>query len=143
MLHYVTGDMFQPTYDAIVNTVNCVGVMGKGLALSFKQKYPDNFLAYRQFCAQHKLKPGHLFVYGTSPIIINLATKDHWRNPSQMKYIIDGTNALASWLQNNPQVKTIAAPKFGCGCGGLNWSEVQLIMNKILENVPQDVYIYV
>ena len=57
MLHYVTGDMFQPTYDAIVNTVNCVGVMGKGLALSFKQKYPDNFLAYRQFCFQHKLKP--------------------------------------------------------------------------------------
>ena len=143
MLHYVTGDMFQPTYDAIVNTVNCVGVMGKGLALSFKQKYPDNFLAYRQFCAQHKLKPGHLFVYGTSPIIINLATKDHWRNPSQMTYVIDGTNALASWLQNNPQVKTIAVPKLGCGCGGLNWSEVQLIMNKILKNVHQDVYIYV
>ena len=143
MLHYVTGDMFQPTYDAIVNTVNCVGVMGKGLALSFKQKYPDNFLAYRQFCAQHKLKPGHLFVYGTSPIIINLATKDHWRNPSQMKYVIDGTNALASWLQNNPQIKTIAVPKLGCGCGGLNWSEVQMVMNKILENVPQDVYIYV
>jgi O-acetyl-ADP-ribose deacetylase (regulator of RNase III) len=143
MLHYVTGDMFQPTYDAIVNTVNCVGVMGKGLALSFKQKYPDNFLAYRQFCFQHKLKPGHLFVYGTSPIIINLATKDHWRNPSQMQYVIDGTNALAAWLRNNPQVKTIAVPKLGCGCGGLNWPEVQMLMNKILENVPQDVYIYV
>ena len=142
MLHYVNGDMFQPTYDAIVNTVNCVGVMGKGLALSFKQKYPDNFIAYRQFCAQHKLKPGNLFIYGTSPIIINLATKDHWRNPSQMKYVIDGANNLATWLQSHPQVKTIAVPKLGCGCGGLNWSEVQLVLNDALKNVPQNVYIY-
>ena len=143
MLHYVTGDMFQPTYDAIVNTVNCVGVMGKGLALAFKHKYPENFAAYQQFCAKRKLKPGNLFVYGTSPIIINLATKDHWRNPSQMKYVIDGANTLAAWLQSNPQVKTIAVPKLGCGCGGLNGPEVQLVLNDALKNVPQDVYIYV
>ena len=143
MLHYVTGDMFQPTYDAIVNTVNCVGVMGKGLALAFKHKYPENFTAYQQFCAKRKLKPGNLFVYGTSPIIINLATKDHWRNPSQMKYVIDGANNLAAWLQSNPQVKTIAVPKLGCGCGGLHWPEVQLVLNDALKNVPQDVYIYV
>ena len=143
MLHYVTGDMFQPTYDAIVNTVNCVGVMGKGLALAFKHKYPENFTAYQQFCAKRKLKPGNLFVYGTSPIIINLATKDHWRNPSQMKYVIDGANNLAAWLQSNPQVKTIAVPKLGCGCGGLHWPEVQLVLNAALKNVPQDVYIYV
>jgi O-acetyl-ADP-ribose deacetylase (regulator of RNase III) len=143
MLHYVTGDMFQSTYDAIVNTVNCVVVMGKGIALACKQKYPDNFIAYRQFCAQHKLKPGNLFVYGTSPVIINMATKDHWRNPSQINYIVNGVNHLAAWLQSNPQVKTIAMPKPGCGCGGLNWANIKPIMNNALKNVPQDVYIYV
>ncbi len=142
MLYYVTGNMFERSYDVLVNPVNCAGVMGKGLALCFKQRYPENFAAYRQACKEGALKPGRLFIYGASPVIVNFATKDHWRSPSLLSYVADGADDLAAWLKSNAQLRTVAAPKLGCGLGGLNWQEVQPILADALKDSPQDIYIY-
>ena len=86
MIHYVSGSLFDKPYDAIVNAVNCVGVMGKGLALEFRNRYPDNYKDYRAICLKHGLQPGRLHIthFPNEPIIINFATKDHWKNPSEL-----------------------------------------------------------
>lgn len=125
-------DIFARRYDAIVNPVNCVGIMGKGLALEFKNRYPKNFKAYHTYCVAELLHPGCLFVTHDpdGPYIINFATKGHWRNPSRISYVQDGVAALADWLHKHPDVRTIAVPKLGCGLGNLDWADVRPVLEQ-------------
>lgn len=144
MIKYVNGDMFSEKYDCIVNAVNCVGVMGKGLALQFKEKYPDNFRQYEAACKDHKLKPGGILVCRDGDqVILNAATKDHWKDPSQERWVSLACGNIAAYLKlHKDEIKTVALPKLGCGLGGLDWNRVRPIMERILCEVPQEIKIY-
>ena len=133
----VRGDLFDPMLPvtALVNPVNCVGVMGAGLAKAFKQKATTNYHAYKAECDAGRLKPGKLFVYdrGYTPklplqplrYIINFPTKDDWRDPSQIQHIDRGLHTLRKVLKAHPDMHTIAMPALGCGLGGLPWLTVR------------------
>ena len=147
MINFVKGDMFDTKYDAYVNPVNCKGVMGKGLALEFKNRYPMNFKMYKDICSQDKLKPGYIYWcrdLETDQIILNFATKDHWKDPSRIEWIEAGCNRLKDYLKENPhKIKNIAIPKLGCGLGGLNWNDVRYILLTSFEDLYNvDIYIY-
>lgn len=124
------GDLLQQTdVDAIVNTVNCVGVMGKGIALQFKKKWPANFKVYAAACKADEVKTGKMFVYdagalATPKYVINFPTKDHWRGKSRMEFITDGLQDLVHIIREL-DIKSIAIPPLGCGNGGLEWEEVK------------------
>ncbi|MCO6406897.1 type II toxin-antitoxin system antitoxin DNA ADP-ribosyl glycohydrolase DarG [Hoeflea alexandrii] len=139
------GDMFAEPVEALVNTVNCVGIMGKGVALEFKNRWPANFRAYKKLCDAKNLKPGQMFVYDTKELftsngprfLINFPTKAHWRSKSKIEYIEDGLDALSSVIREN-RIRSIAIPPLGCGNGGLDWADVRpLIEAKLstLENI--------
>lgn len=137
------GNIFESHAQTLVNTVNCVGVMGKGIALDFKNKYPEMFKEYAQLCAQNRVKPGVPYHYtdllGTS--VINFPTKDHWRSPSKLSYIKNGLE----WFRDNYQqlgITSIAFPPLGCGNGGLPWNIVGPLMYKMLSDLPIDIEIY-
>lgn len=147
MIRFVNGDMFSATFDAYVNPVNCKGVMGKGLALEFKKRFPMNFEFYKFMCDQGVLKPGYLYWLrdnSTNITIINFATKDHWKDPSKIEWIDDGCMKLRDYLLENPyNIKNIAIPKLGCGLGGLDWSYVRKIFLKYFDDITDiDIYIY-
>jgi O-acetyl-ADP-ribose deacetylase (regulator of RNase III) len=143
MLHFVSGDMFRSTFDVIVNPVNCVGVMGKGLALEFKQRFPENFQHYRNVCNRRELHPGGILVYNErGQIIINAATKDDWRNPSEYVYVNNTCARIAEWCIAHPAAHTVAVPKLGCGLGGLNWIDVCHTMKSVFAYCPQNIYIF-
>lgn len=132
------GDMFQEPTQAIVNTVNCVGVMGKGVALEFKKRWPDNFTAYRKLCLDKKLNPGKMFVFDRGGLIIdgprfliNFPTKNNWRAKSKLSYITDGLDDLVSTIKNM-NIKSISIPPLGCGNGGLDWKEVKSVIEEKL-----------
>ena len=133
------GDMFQEPTHAIVNTVNCVGVMGKGVALEFKKRWPDNFEAYRKVCRDKKLVPGHMFVFDRGGLVsdgprflINFPTKNNWRSKSKISYIKEGLDDLIRVI-NNEDIKSISIPPLGCGNGGLDWEEVKsIIIEKLI-----------
>lgn len=132
MMHYKIGDIFKEDAEAIVNTVNCVGVMGRGIALQFKKAYPSNFKAYSTACKHKKVVPGKMFVHETGNIlnpkfIINFPTKRHWRGKSRIEDIQSGLEHLRSVLKQK-DIKSVAIPPLGSGLGGLNWSVVK---NKI------------
>ena len=137
------GNIFDSHSKTLVNTVNCVGIMGKGIARDFKDKYPLMFKDYVQRCKAGDIKPGHPYYYsdlcGTS--IINFPTKDHWRSPSKLSYIVDGLN----WFRENYEelgITSIAFPPLGCGNGGLTWALVGPIMYTKLVDLPIDIEIY-
>ena len=137
------GNMFSSPMQTLVNTVNCVGVMGKGIALDFKQRFPEMYKEYVALCEQNKVHPGQPYVYqdliGTS--ILVFPTKDHWRSPSKLQYIVDGLN----WFVNNYQrygITSIAFPPLGCGNGGLTWDVVGPIMYEKLNNLPINIEVY-
>lgn len=137
------GDIFTTKTKTIVNTVNCVGVMGKGIALEFKKRYPLMFEEYKSLCKQKKVIPGRPYYYtdlfGNS--IINFPTKDHWKSPSKLSYIIDGLD----WFVDNYKelgITSIAFPPLGCGNGGLSWELVGPIMYEKLKDLPIEVEIY-
>ncbi|BCA58617.1 type II toxin-antitoxin system antitoxin DNA ADP-ribosyl glycohydrolase DarG [Sphingomonas sp. HMP6] len=139
---FKTGDMFVEPVDALVNTVNCVGVMGKGVALEFKQRWPDNFKAYKTACDTKQLVPGRIFVYQIGGLLgsdgprflVNFPTKAHWRAPSKLSYIADGLDALVDEIRHFG-IKSIALPPLGCGNGGLEWSEVKPLILQKLSNL--------
>lgn len=126
---FKAGDLFAEPVDAIVNTVNCVGVMGKGLALEFKRRYPGNFEAYRAACQAGQVRPGRVFVYRASGIgmprfIINFPTKTHWRGRSRLEWIDDGLADLSRVIREEG-IRSIAVPALGCDLGGLDWQDVR------------------
>lgn len=137
------GNMFESKCSTIVNTVNCVGVMGKGIALEFKQRYPAMYYDYVEKCDTGQVKPGKPFVYQNSDgtKILNFPTKDHWRSPSRLSYVIDGLD----WFVKNYEsygINSIAFPPLGCGNGGLTWSIVGPIMYSKLCNLPINIEVY-
>ena len=142
MIRYIEGDIFKSPAQVIVNTVNTVGVMGKGIALEFKKRYPDMFQAYRDICDRRKLKTGSLMLYyEPDHWVLLFPTKENWRNPSRMEYIEAG---LAKFCRTYAEkgITSVAFPKLGCGNGELNWSDVQPVMEKYLKDLPIDIYIY-
>ena len=129
MLEFKHGNLLKEKTDAIVNTVNCVGVMGKGIALQFKQAFPDNFKQYKKACDTGKVKPGEMFITPTGQLlnpryIINFPTKRHWRSKSKLEDVQSGLNALVKDVQRL-ELKSIAIPPLGCGNGGLDWAVVK------------------
>lgn len=139
-VHLSHGDLLkQDDVDAIVNTVNCVGVMGKGIALQFKNKWPDNFDFYRAACKAGEVRPGKMLVfdagaYAQPHYIINFPTKDHWRGKSQLAFIQDGLRDLVAQIKRLG-ITSIAVPPLGCGNGGLNWADVKLLILEAFSEV--------
>lgn len=135
MISFVTGDLFDSDAYALVNAVNCEGVMGKGIAYQFKSRFPRNFEAYREACASGFLRPGRLFPFEEGgKLIINFPTKDKWRNSSEMKYIDWGLSALSGFLNSN-RIPSVAIPPLGAGNGGLIWRDVRRLMEERLYSV--------
>jgi O-acetyl-ADP-ribose deacetylase (regulator of RNase III) len=130
MILFSKGDILADTSDAIVNPVNCVGVMGRGLALQFKTKFPENFKAYQCACKRNELKPGRLHVFKnttsnrTPTYIINFPTKRHWRDQSILDDIQAGLDAIIDIIREN-NIRSVAIPALGCGLGGLEWATVK------------------
>ena len=129
MIEYKTGDVTGEDAEALVNTVNCVGVMGKGVALRFKEAFPDNARAYARACERKEVEPGRMFVFERESLanpryIINFPTKRHWRGKSRMEDIESGLAALAEEVRSR-EIRSIALPPLGSGLGGLDWREVR------------------
>jgi O-acetyl-ADP-ribose deacetylase (regulator of RNase III) len=138
------GNLLEADADALVNTVNTVGVMGKGLALQFKQAYPANFHAYRAACRQGEVRTGQVFVYATGTgrrprFVINFPTKEHWRSGSKLSDIKAGLADLRKVIQSRG-IRSIAVPPLGCGNGGLDWRDVRPLIVNALGDLP-DVHI--
>ncbi len=147
MIEYKTGDIFTVEAEAIVNTVNCVGVMGRGIALQFKKKYPHNFKVYAEACKHKEVAPGKMFVYETGKVvgpkhIINFPTKRHWRGKSQIGDIETGLVDLARVIKEK-NIESVALPPLGCGLGGLPWLEVKKRIECLLAAELNDVQIIV
>lgn len=129
MIEYKSGDILSADAEALVNTVNCVGVMGRGIALQFKQAFPENFKAYEAACAREEVQPGRMFVFETGTMtnpkfIINFPTKRHWRGKSRIEDIESGLDALVSEIRTR-NIRSIAIPPLGAGLGGLSWPDVR------------------
>lgn len=129
MIEFTSGDILKNDAEALVNTVNCVGVMGRGIALQFKTAFPDNFKAYADACRQDAVQPGRMFVFETGQLtppryIINFPTKRHWRGDSRMEDIDAGLAALVAVIREKG-IRSIAIPPLGSGLGGLDWLAVR------------------
>lgn len=135
-----SGDLLSQKVDAIVNTVNTVGIMGKGIALQFKRRWPDNFRAYAKACERGEVRVGSMFTFDNGALlqpryIINFPTKQHWRSPSRIEYIRDGLEDLIAVIQRL-EIKSIAMPPLGCGNGGLDWAEVSPLITEAFTKLP-------
>jgi O-acetyl-ADP-ribose deacetylase (regulator of RNase III) len=139
MIENCKGNLLQANVEALVNPVNCVGVMGKGLALEFKKTYPDNFYHYQKGCNEGKIRPGQVFITLNNSLInplyiINFPTKDHWKDKSKLEDIKTGLTALVRDI-NRLQIKSIAIPALGCGNGGLKWQKVEPLILSAFEKL--------
>lgn len=140
MITLTQGNLIKTDAEALVNTVNCVGYMGKGIALQFKQAFPDNFKAYQQACLTKEVQPGRMFVFETGTMlnpryIINFPTKRHWRGKSRLEDIKSGLKALIEEVKRLG-IKSIAIPPLGCGLGGLDWKIVRPLIEKAFSEMP-------
>jgi O-acetyl-ADP-ribose deacetylase (regulator of RNase III)/uncharacterized protein YwgA len=147
MIKFTSGNILKDSSDAIVNTVNCVGVMGKGLALQFKKAFPDNFRLYKSACDRKEIKIGEVFITESGDmlnkkIIVNFPTKNHWRGKSKYEYIESGLDDLVTKIKEYG-IKSIAIPPLGAGLGGLDWGEVKsMIIDKLSPLIDVEVCIY-
>lgn len=144
MLIYINGDMFSSPAQVLVNTVNTVGVMGKGVALTFKKIYPDMYDQYKIFCDNRQLTIGKLQLYKTpGKWILNFPTKENWRNPSKLEYIEAGLKKFCNTYKEKG-IKSIAFPMLGCGNGGLDFeTQVKPLMDKYLSSLDDiDIFVY-
>lgn len=147
MIKYLTGNILDSKAEALVNTVNTVGVMGKGIALQFKRAYPNNFKAYNQACQNEQVEIGKLFVTKDrnlstgEKVIINFPTKKNWRKPSEYEYIEKGLQDLLNVIDSY-KIKSIAIPPLGAGNGGLEWEKVKRIISKHLNQLDVEVLVY-
>ena len=147
MIRYKTGDILSEGTEALVNTVNCVGIMGRGIALQFKRAYPENFKAYAARCKRNEIRPGRVFVFDThatvSPrYIINFPTKRHWRGKSRIEDIESGLKSLVQEIRLR-SIRSIAMPPLGSGLGGLSWPGVRARIEaalKVLDDVEVVVF---
>lgn len=143
MIELKKGNLLLADADAIVNTVNTVGVMGKGIALQFSKAFPENFAAYERACKAGEVEVGRMFIQEHSSLekshprfIINFPTKKHWRQPSRLEYVQSGLNALADDLKRLG-IQSVAVPPLGCGLGGLSWTEVLPLIESAASRTPE------
>ncbi len=140
MIEEIAGNLLNADAEALVNTVNCIGFMGKGIALQFKQAYPDNFDAYERACKAGDVRPGRMFTFTTNLMmnpryLINFPTKRHWRGDSRIEDIDAGLVALVAEIKRLG-IKSIAVPPLGCGNGGLDWAEVRPLIVAAFKSLP-------
>jgi len=146
VIRYAQGDILEAHTEALVNTVNSVGVMGRGIALQFKRAFPGNFKAYEAACKRGEVQPGRMFVYETGELsprfVINFPTKVHWRGKSRLEYIELGLEALVGEITTR-NIRSIAIPPLGSGLGGLDWAEVRPLIERAMSIVPDvDAVVY-
>jgi O-acetyl-ADP-ribose deacetylase (regulator of RNase III) len=143
MLTYVTISLFESPAQTLVNTVNTVGAMGKGIAAVFKKLYPEMYQQYRRLCQEGKLDVGQLYIYRTpNKIIVNLPTKKHWRQRSRVEYIKAGLEKFVTHYEDYG-ISSVSFPQLGCGHGELDWeTQVQPVMERYLRGLPIPVYIH-
>jgi len=143
MIIYTRTNIFESNAQVLVNTVNTVGIMGKGLAKEFKRIYPDMFNSYQKYCENGVFTIGKLQIYKTSnKWVMNFPTKENWRNASKVEYIELGLHKFVEQYQIQG-IKSVSFPMLGCGNGGLNWETVvKPLMNKYLKNLPIDIFIH-
>ncbi len=147
MIHYSKGNLLEANVEAIINTVNCVGVMGKGIALQFKQAFPENFAVYAKACNAAEVQPGRMFVFERRDLvnprfIINFPTKTHWKAKSRLEHVEQGLVDLVRVIREK-QIKSIAIPPLGCGNGGLDWADVQPLIEQAFEQLPEvEAFVY-
>jgi O-acetyl-ADP-ribose deacetylase (regulator of RNase III) len=146
MIRYTTGDVLRADVDALVNTVNCVGVMGRGIALQFKKAFPVNYEEYRAACDHGEVVPGRMFITERHALsgpkfIVNFPTKRHWRGKSRIEDIETGLDALRSDILARG-IRSIAIPPLGAGLGGLNWQDVRSRIEKRLGDLDIDIVVY-
>jgi len=141
MIELTQGDILKARTEALVNTVNCVGVMGRGIALQFRKAFPDNFKAYKRICDRKQLHPGQVFVFDLGRLeppryVINFPTKRHWRGKSKLEDIQAGLNALLQEIQAR-NIRSLAVPPLGCGLGGLDWDRVRAMIENAFASLPE------
>jgi O-acetyl-ADP-ribose deacetylase (regulator of RNase III) len=141
MITLTQGDVLKADAEALVNTVNCVGVMGRGVALQFKKAFPENFKAYEAACKIGEVQPGKMFVCNLNRLynphfIINFPTKRHWKGKSRIEDIQTGLADLIEIIQQQ-QIRSIALPPLGCGLGGLNWEDVKPLITAAFQAIPE------
>lgn len=148
MISFHQGDIFESDAQALVNPVNCAGVMGAGLALEFKKRYPEMFKWYMMCCTIDAFQIGDVGVWNLPPeaaprkFIINFATKNHWREKSKLEYILQGLHNL-KWEIGQHKIESIALPQLGCGLGGLQWKDVRPLLTGFAITIPDvDVQVY-
>ncbi len=139
MIRFTQGNLLEAEVEAVVNTVNTVGIMGKGIALMFKERFPDNFRAYERACAVGTVKIGEMFVTESKELfgprwIINFPTKTHWRSKTRIDWVECGLRDLVRVIREK-DIKSIAVPPLGCGNGGLNWKDVRPLVVKVLGEI--------
>lgn len=139
MIEHKTGNLLDAQAEALVNTVNTVGVMGKGIALQFRQAFPENYEAYRKACEHEEVQPGRVFVFDTGKLypryIINFPTKRHWKGKAKIEDVQSGLVDLIATVKRLG-IKSIAVPPLGCGNGGLRWEQVQPLIETAFAEVP-------
>lgn len=141
MIEVKKGNILKQEAEALVNTVNCVGVMGRGVALQFKEAFPENYKQYKEACKNEAVKPGRMFVFDASmligpKIIINFPTKRHWREKSRIEDIESGLKDLIKILKDS-HIHSVAIPPLGCGLGGLDWKIVRPLIENSLSVMPE------
>lgn len=146
MIEYSKGDLFDSDCQALVNTVNLDGIMGKGIALQFKQRYPRYFKIYQTLCKEGLIKMGRVHVMITSELfdnktLISFPTKTHWWLKSEYKYIEVGLRSLRRTIKDH-EIKSIAIPALGCGNGGLDWDQVKTLIESKLGKVNAKIIVY-
>ncbi len=139
MIRFKTGDILAEDVEALVNTVNCVGIMGRGIALQFKKRFPENYRAYSKACDRGEVQPGRLFVFPTRWLtnpryILNFPTKRHWRGNSRLEDIEAGLGDLTRWIRESG-VRSVAVPPLGSGLGGLDWATVRGLIEAAMANI--------
>lgn len=132
MITFRQGNLLEANVEAVVNTVNTVGVMGRGIALMFKERFPENYRIYRAACKAHQVRTGEMFVTANNELdgprwIINFPTKEHWKAPSRIQWVEQGLADLVRVIREMG-IKSIALPPLGCGNGGLDWEEVRTLI---------------
>lgn len=140
----IRGNIFESSCQTLVNTVNCVGVMGRGIAFEYRHRFPEMYQVYATMCARGQLRPGllHLWKAAESPWILNFPTKRHWKHPARMEYIEAGMSKFADSFQSRG-ITSIAFPELGTSLGGLRWRDVRESMYrhlKPLANLEVEIY---
>ena len=141
MINIIKTNLLTQHTEAIVNPVNCVGVMGKGLALAFKTAYPENYHLYKEACNRNEVIPGKMFVYNTGSTpkyIINFPTKRHWKDNSYLKDIKNGLIDLVVVIDQY-KIQSITIPALGCGLGGLDWKIVFPLIKDALKDLAVEI----